>query len=126
LTDELAAHLARSGLNAGSADALLFTGVRGGILRRSWAHRHFNPAVARAGLPEGVTFHGLRHVATSYMVAGNEHPRTIQHRLGHADPRLSMRLYAHVPDDVDRAAADHLEELRRKSLPSPGETGSGL
>jgi integrase len=56
-------------------------------------------------------------VATSFMVADNEHPRTIQHRLGHADPRLTMGLYAHVPDEVDRAAADRLEALWRASRP---------
>ncbi|HET9442057.1 MAG TPA: tyrosine-type recombinase/integrase, partial [Acidimicrobiales bacterium] len=81
------------------------------VLRRSFAARHFNPAVVRAGLPETVTFHGLRHVATTFMVTGNEHPRTVQHRLGHATADLSMELYAHVPDALDRAAADHLDGL---------------
>ena len=45
------------------------------------------------------------------MVATGEHPRVIQARLGHADPTLSLGLYAHVPDDADRAAADRLEDL---------------
>ncbi len=110
LADELAAHLARAGVSAEQADAFVFTGPRGGPMRRSWIARHFNPAVKRAGVD--VTFHGLRHVAASYMVAANEHPRVIQQRLGHADPRLSMRLYAHVPTDTDRAAAERLEDLR--------------
>lgn len=33
----------------------------------------------------------------------------IQHRLGHATARLSMELYAHVPEAADRAAAQHLD-----------------
>lgn len=107
--------MARFGLSADQPEALLFTGLKGGTLRRSWVQRHFNPAVQRAGLPETVDFHGLRHVATSYMVADNEHPRTIQQRLGHADPRLTMGLYAHVPDEVDRSAADRLEAMWRAS-----------
>jgi hypothetical protein len=35
--------------------------------------------------------------AASFLVDGGEHPRVIQHRLGHATARLSMELYAHVP-----------------------------
>ncbi len=43
------------------------------------------------------------------MVADGEHPRVIQHRLGHATSRLSMELYAHVPEATDRAVASHLD-----------------
>ena len=88
----------------------MFVGPKGGVLRRAFEQRTFKPAVASAGLPSALTFHGLRHVAATLMVANNEHPRVIQHRLGHTDPTLSMGLYAHVPDDADRAA-DHLQRL---------------
>ncbi|MFN2503901.1 MAG: tyrosine-type recombinase/integrase [Acidimicrobiales bacterium] len=87
----------------------MFTGPAGGTLRRSFAARVFNPAVARAGLPDELTFHGLRHVATSFMVEDSVHPRVIQHRLGHATARLSMELYAHVPEATDRDLATHLD-----------------
>lgn len=92
-------------------DDLIFTGPKGGLLRRSFLARTLKPAVARAGLPETITFHGLRHVATSLMVATGEHPRVIQARLGPADPHLSMGLYAHVPDELDRAAAVRLQDV---------------
>lgn len=92
-------------------DLLLFTGPKGGLLRRAFLDRTLRPAIRRAGLPEKLTFHGLRHVATSLMVETGEHPKVIQARLGHASPALSMGLYAHVPDDLDRAAASHLEDL---------------
>lgn len=112
-------------------DDLVFVGPKGGVLRRAFEQRTFKPAVASAGLPPTLTFHGLRHVAATLMVANNEHPRVIQHRLGHTDPTLSMGLYAHVPDDADRAAADHLQRLladlhegRRKS-PTDRQRDSG-
>lgn len=108
LVDELAHHLSVHRPGAGQAD-LVFTGPAGGTLRRSFATRVFNPAVGRAGLPDDLTFHGLRHVATSFMVEAGEHPRVIQHRLGHATARLSMELYAHVPEAADRDAASHLD-----------------
>lgn len=45
------------------------------------------------------------------MVSTGEHPKVMQTRLGHATPNLTLGLYAHVSDDVDRAAADRLEDF---------------
>jgi integrase len=121
LVDELAAHVAAHRSGAG-ADDLVFLGPKGGILRRSFEARLFRPAVKEAGLPENLTFHGLRHVATTLMIANNEHPKVIQHRLGHADPAMSLRVYGHVPDDLDQAAAVRLDDLFRRK---PTNEGSG-
>ena len=108
LVGELAQHLAanRPGTNPGD---LVFTNPEGGPLRRYFAERVFIPAVERAGLDPALTFHGLRHVAASLMVEQGEHPRVIQGRLGHATARLSMELYAHVPEAADRDVATHLD-----------------
>ena len=43
------------------------------------------------------------------MVEQGEHPRVIQARLGHATARLSLELYAHVPEAADRDVAVHLD-----------------
>jgi integrase len=112
LVDELAAHLAAHRPDAGLED-LVFLGPKGGILRRSFEARMFKPAVEAAGLPSALTYHGLRHVATTLMIVNNEHPKVIQHRLGHADPAMSLGVYGHVPDDLDESAAGHLDELFR-------------
>jgi integrase len=102
-------------------DELVFTGPRGGVLRRHFLPRVLKPAAEKVGLSvgrrDGIDFHGLRHAATSLMVATGEHPRVMQARLGHATPHLTLGLYAHVPDDADRAAADRLETLLRKNDP---------
>ncbi|MDH3731449.1 MAG: tyrosine-type recombinase/integrase [Acidimicrobiia bacterium] len=58
----------------------------------------FAPPVERAGL----TFHGLRHSAATQWVANGVDARTVQHRLGHADPRLVLLLYAPRLDAVER------------------------
>jgi integrase len=111
---ELAEHLDAFRPDAASGD-LVFVGERGGVLRRSFLARVLKPAATRVGLAVGVRagldFHGLRHIATSLMVASGEHPRVMQGRLGHSNPVLTIGLYAHVPDDVDRAAADRLGRL---------------
>ncbi len=110
LVDELACHLAAHRPGAG-ADDLVFLGPKGGILRRSFEARVFRPAVLAANLPPSLTFHGLRHVATTLMIANNEHPKVIQHRLGHADPAMSLGVYGHVTVDLDEAAAARLDDL---------------
>lgn len=125
LVDELARHLSEHRPGSGPGD-LVFVGRNGAPLRRSFAARHFGPAVERAGLDPAVTFHGLRHVATSFMVDSREHPRVMQTRLGHASSKLTIELYAHVSGDTDRAAADRLDALQSghdgaQATPGPGE-----
>lgn len=110
LVDELELHLEEHRTGAGPTD-LIFVGPRGGILRRHWLARDFKPAVKAAGLPDGLNFHGLRHVAATLLVDAKVHPRVIQGRHGHADPKMSMGLYAHKPDRADREAADSLDAL---------------
>jgi integrase len=104
LRDELAAYVERSGLT--DPDALLFADSFGGPLRRSnFRRRVFAPAAKTAGV-EGLTFHGLRHsAATTWMAAGAD-VRTVQHLLGHSDPRLVLRLYAHVANDAVKRGAE--------------------
>jgi integrase len=105
----LAEHLAARGRPG--PDELIFTAPAGGPLRpANFRLRVWGPAVQSAGL-DGLTFHGLRHAAASFMVGSGEHPRVIQHRLGHSTARLSLELYAHISEDADRAAAAHLESV---------------
>jgi integrase len=105
----LAEHLAGQGRP--EPDDLVFTAPAGGPLRAAnFRLRVWAPAVQAADLGD-LTFHGLRHAAASFMVGGGEHPRVIQHRLGHSTARLSLELYAHVSEAADRDAATHLHDL---------------
>jgi len=115
VVEELAEHVRRHRPGAGRDD-LLFVGAHGGTLRRSFLARTMRPAAAAAGLPASLTFHGLRHVAATLMVESGEHPRVIQHRLGHSTCRLSLELYAHTPEVADKAAAEHLEQSSRPGV----------
>lgn len=84
----------------------VFQDAIGGPVRASnLRYRVFDPAVRAAGL-DGVTFHGLRHSAATEWVASGIDARTVQYRLGHSDPALVLRLYAHHSIDADRRAAD--------------------
>jgi integrase len=111
VVDAIAHHLAVSGTeSAADPEALIFLGPRGGILRRRFGERILRPAAMRAGLP-GLTFHGLRHAATSSLVDIGVHPRVMASRIGHGTVRTTMEMYARSSDTADREAARLLQEL---------------
>ena len=102
LVDELSAHVIRLAIEE---EGLLFSDGRvvrsGGVT----SHDECSHLRFRAGL-DGLTFHGLRHSAATQWVADGIDARTVQHWLGHSDPRLVLRLYAHASTVADRHAAE--------------------
>jgi len=52
-----------------------------------------------------VTFHALRHFSATTLAGQGVGVRTIAGRLGHANPSLTLRTYAHFLDAADRDAA---------------------
>lgn len=104
----LAEHLERCELTEAGGDALVFTDDEGGALRYSnWRRRIWLPAAAAAGCA-GAGFHDLRRLNATTLVVEGIDVKTAQTRLGHADPRVTLSIYASAPASVDRAAADVL------------------
>ena len=48
---------------------------------------------------EPVSLHELRHTFCTVMIAAGKDAKTVQQLMGHADPRMTMGLYAHKVDD---------------------------
>ena len=88
----------------GGAGLLFADSIGGPVRRANFRGRVWLPALASTGL-EGLTFHGLRHSAATHWIAQGVDARTVQHLLGHSDPRLVLQLYAHAADDAMAAAA---------------------
>lgn len=102
---------------------LIFTGVQGGALRRdSWNLREWKPALAEVGVippPEVVRrgtrnrqelvyeesrehgFHVLRHTFASVQLHARESVVAVSKWLGHADPSITLRVYAHMMPEAD-------------------------
>ncbi|HET9495772.1 MAG TPA: tyrosine-type recombinase/integrase, partial [Chloroflexia bacterium] len=55
--------------------------------------------------------HDLRHTSATLMLANGEHPKIVQERLGHSDVSMTLNRYSHVTGDMQRGAADRLDEL---------------
>ena len=58
-------------------------------------------------VPNGITFHDLRHSYGSYLMKKRTDFRTTQELMGHIDPKMTQR-YTHVADDTKRQAVNSL------------------
>jgi len=61
------------------------------------------------GEPWPYRFHDLRHYSATELFAKGFNARTVADRLGHADPALTLRVYAHDTPEQAEAAAASLE-----------------
>jgi integrase len=68
------------------------------------------PAVAAAGLPEGLRVHDLRHTAASLAIRENASVKIVQAMLGHRSATQTLDRYGHLhPSDLD-ALAERLDQ----------------
>jgi len=58
----------------------------------------------------GAGFHDLRRTNATQLVVAGVDVKTVQTRLGHADPRLTLAVYAQAVHAADRDAAARLDE----------------
>ena len=87
--------------------ATVFTGVFGGPVQLdNFRNRAFKRMVAKAGLPDTITFHSLRHTHATQLLAAGVDAKTVSKRLGHSSVAFTLQTYVHVVEEVERGAAD--------------------
>jgi integrase len=118
LADELAALMVGKG-----RDDLVFTDIRGGVLRNSnWRARVFEPAVSKCQKADdtfpSITPHDLRHTAVSLAVSAGANVKAVQRMLGHAKASMTLDVYADLFDeDLDAVAANLDAAIRSAAYP---------
>lgn len=111
LADELAAHIAGR-----KPSDFVFEAPDGGPIRHSnWYPRHFKPAAARAGLPDNLRFHDLRHTYAALLIAEGAHPRAMMERLGHSTINVTLGTYGHLFPNLEQRIDDALAERYRNA-----------
>ena len=104
-----------------SSDGWVFTAAEGGPVRhRNFYARHYRPAVARAGLPDGLRFHDLRHTCAASLIAEGRHIEEVKDYLGHSSIRVTSDRYGHLFPKARAEMADALDaRFRRAAGESP-------
>jgi integrase len=62
-------------------------------------------------IPEMIRFHDLRHSVASILLSSGHSLRAVSQRLGHANPALTLKVYAHRLPGDDGKLADGLDSL---------------
>jgi integrase len=96
-----------------TAGGYVFSSAEGTPLRRNFYRRHYKPAVKRAGLPDTLRFHDLRHTCAALLIAQGAHPKEIQERLGHSTIQLTFDRYGHLLPSLDERLRDGLDTTWR-------------
>lgn len=103
----------RLGLGKLGADALVFTTPDGAPMPPNNLSRDWARFIKARKLPS-VSFHSLRHSHVSMLISSKLDPLTVAHRVGHASSTTTMRIYAHMWNKPDDAAANAAEAALRK------------
>ena len=90
---------------------LVFPNTKGKVRRRDSVVRVFKGFLEEAGIPTDVRFHDLRHTAGTLALRQGMPLHAVSKMLGHSDPAMTLRRYAHVLEDIREDAARAMDEL---------------
>lgn len=123
LCDDLAAVLTGRTTEGGlppSRDDRLFVGVSGKPLDTKWFRQGVMvPALRAAGLPVSIRTYDLRHSHASLLIDQGANVAAVAHRLGHADPAMTLRVYTHLFEGVQEELTDALDVMARAPREEP-------
>ena len=88
----------------------VFTYMNGRTLNPSSVTKYFHKFVDKYDLPS-CCVHTLRHTNASLLIAAQTPITTVAGRLGHSNPEITLRLYAHQLSEENKKAAEAIEKL---------------
>lgn len=92
-------------------DDLVFTNTRGGHMNyQNFTSRYFSPTLETAGLAR-ITPHAMRHSYASALLTAGVPIQEVSKILGHSDPSVTLRIYAHVLPESEKGTAKKLDEI---------------
>lgn len=73
--------------------------------------RHFKTVLAKAGLPDTIRIHDLRHTFVSYQLAAGTPASEVQKIAGHASFSTTVDIYGHLMAGAHRESAKKMDSL---------------
>lgn len=89
---------------------LVFSQEDGGAYRQESLTRMWRRFLEKHQLKD-IRFHDLRHSCATALLEAGVDPKTVQNRLDHSDITMTMNIYAHCTQNMDRNAAQKLDDL---------------
>src|SRR5579872_2688378 len=86
------------------------TGDGAPLDHRVVVRRHFKSLLKSAGLPQ-IRPYDLRHTSATLDLRNGVPIKVVSERLGHSTAKMTLDVYQHVSADMQRQAADAMEEL---------------
>jgi integrase len=69
------------------------------------------------GLPESISYHDLRHYFASLLIANGIDIKTLQQRMRHANPAITLNTYGHLFPDADESTRAVVGSAIRAAYP---------
>jgi len=98
-------------------DLVFATSVGTPIYPRNFT-RKFYELRKKAGIPDDINLHALRHTYATRLLEQGENLKTVQELLGHTDISTTANTYSHVSVEVKQKAAAKMDKLLSKKISS--------
>ncbi|MBV8444448.1 MAG: tyrosine-type recombinase/integrase [Candidatus Dormibacteraeota bacterium] len=86
----------------------VFTNEFGDYLSPTRVRTAMQRILTQAKLPM-IRFHDLRHTAATVMLSRGVHPKAASEMLGHSTIAITLDLYSHVTENIQRQAAEAID-----------------
>ncbi|WP_225353750.1 tyrosine-type recombinase/integrase [Lacticaseibacillus sharpeae] len=93
------------GVRGDARKQLVFSNRKNGLHSLDTPHKRLRALCDANGL-EYISVHGFRHSAISNMLAAGVDVATVQKRMGHASPEITLKVYAHVSKEQAKEGAE--------------------
>lgn len=87
-------------------EGLVFPSEAGIAYSHSNLHKSFKGHLKRAGLPETIRFHDLRHSCAGYLLSEGVPLKTVSDILGHSQISITADYYGHISPKAQREALE--------------------
>ena len=110
ISSDCAAALARLKMRQPKGTKLMFPSPETGTYRdQNAVTRKFKRMLRRAGLPQEIRFHDLRHTCATIALEEGVEIKALSSMLGHSDVAFTMNTYVHATKKIKTSAADKME-----------------
>ena len=86
----------------------VFTTRTGNIISNRDVHRVFKETLARAGLPDEINVHSMRHTFATRLLEKGANIKAVSEILGHASIQITLDTYSHAMPSLKRDTIDLL------------------